>query len=133
MWASDGRTVQYKFDSKYYMGNERLSILQNIEYSFKPNVQYNHWRSKRRDMYPRELVGPDGRSLKLTYYTHGWNADGGISIKDKPIMTDKRYARVQSLYQPFEGTNEFERTHMFRYSPGEYKEGMVVRMCSMLK
>ncbi|CCB90244.1 RHS repeat-associated core domain-containing protein [Simkania negevensis] len=121
--ASDGRTVQYKFDSKYYMGNERLSILQNIEYSFKPNVQYNHWRSKRRDMYPRELVGPDGRSLKLTYYTHGWNADGGISIKDKPIMTDKRYARVQSLYQPFEGTNEFERTHMFRYSPGEYKEG----------
>ena len=40
--TSDGRTAEYVFDSKYYLGDERIAILQHAKYSFKPNIQYNH-------------------------------------------------------------------------------------------
>ncbi|WP_420421706.1 hypothetical protein [Simkania sp.] len=121
--TSDGRTVEYKFNSKYDLRGERLCLLSNARYSFKPAVQYNYWKSKRKDVYPSQIIGPDGRFFELNYYTHGWNEDGGLYIEDRSEIKDKTYTRVQSLYQPFGTTSELERTHVFRYSPGKYKKG----------
>lgn len=120
--SSDGRTVEYQFDSKYYIGDDRLSILQHAKYSFKPDIQYNHWKSKKRDVYPNELVMPDGRRLCFDYYKIGWN-DGGLYLDEKHVENNAVYTRVQFIYQPFGTTSELEQTHMFRYLPGKYKEG----------
>lgn len=121
--TSDGRTVQYKFDSKFELEEERIALFKEVEYSYKPDEKYEYWKSSKKWSYPNWCELPDGRKLNIHYNHTGYNSDTGITIHKKHALGDLRYTRVGSIYQPMGENGELTRTHMLRYSPGKYKIG----------
>ncbi|CCB90060.1 RHS repeat domain-containing protein [Simkania negevensis] len=121
--TSDGRSIKYQFDSDYNLRGKRISLLKNVNYSFKPSIKYHYYQSKKSEIYPEWIESPDMRRMHIRYYEKGYNGDSGVALEHKDPVKDARYARVEALYQPLFQTEKVYRSHLFRYSPGKYGKG----------